>query len=258
MTHATLPRATPFAFSLKRHILQHAHRFWCEIDAQNVVTAPIYVFPDAKRFDSDDVEQLAIVNMAGTPKLPHAHCIFELQDPHHPEECVASYARATEAGVDSFLFRFDQERRCWSDLLVAVEFRADGEAEVLGHPKMQDPKHYTPNFETATSMVWRALGLLAISTPLAEQQLSPLRRRPFAKLGVRGWTYRIAEIDTAQIAAARALQGGTHAPPRWHIRRGHWRTLSNGQRVFVRECEVGEIARGAVIKDYRVIGSEAE
>jgi hypothetical protein len=232
------------------------HRFWCEIDAKRVAAAPIYVFPNASRFNGDDVEQLALGNMGGTLKLPHPHCIFEVQNPDDPEACLASYVRATAPGVDSFLFRFDQERRCWSDLLVAVEFRADGVAEVIGHPKMQDPKQYTPNFEAATSMVWRALGLLAISTPLAEQQLSPLRRRPFAKLGVRGWTYRIAEIDTAQVAAARTLQGGTHASPRWHVRRGHWRTLSDGQRVFVRECEVGDIARGGVIKDYRVTSGE--
>ena len=252
MTSTTSSRATPFAFGLKLHILQHERRFWCEIDAKHVATAPIYIFPDARRFDSDDVEQLAAGNMAGTLKLPHPHCIFELRNPDQPDECVASYARATEAGVDSFLFRFDPVLRRWSDLIVAAEFLPDGVAEVMGNPKMQNPKQYAPNFEAATSMVWRALGLLAISTPMVEQQLSPLRRLPFAKVGVRGWTYRIAEIDTAQVAAARALQGGTHASPRWHLRRGHWRTLGDGQRVFVRECEVGDIARGGVIKDYRV------
>ena len=90
------------------------------------------------------------------------------------------------------------------------------------------------------------------------QQLSPLRRRPFAKDGVRGWTYRVADIQPHIIASALAEQSGSHASPRWHIRRGHWRELADGRRIFVRECEVGDVKRGGVIKDYRVGASEAE
>jgi len=48
-------------------------------------------------------------------------------------------------------------------------------------------------------------------------------------------------------------QGGTHAPPRWHERRGHWRTIKKtGKRVWVKNCEVGNKARGAVFHDYKV------
>lgn len=46
--------------------------------------------------------------------------------------------------------------------------------------------------------------------------------------------------------------GGTHASPRQHDRRGHWRTCSSGKRVWVRHCTVGNAALGAVFKDYRV------
>lgn len=45
-------------------------------------------------------------------------------------------------------------------------------------------------------------------------------------------------------------QGGTHASPRWHERRGHWRTLKSGKQVWVKNCEVGDKARGAVFHDY--------
>ena len=47
-------------------------------------------------------------------------------------------------------------------------------------------------------------------------------------------------------------QGGTHTSPRWHERRGHWRNLKNNKRVWVRNCEVGNKARGAVFHDYVV------
>lgn len=50
-------------------------------------------------------------------------------------------------------------------------------------------------------------------------------------------------------------QGGTHASPRAHQRRGHWRNLKSGKRVFVRDCWVGDRSLGAVFKDYQVIQS---
>jgi hypothetical protein len=46
-------------------------------------------------------------------------------------------------------------------------------------------------------------------------------------------------------------QGGTHASPREHDRRGHWRTLKT-KRVWVRPCKVGNPAQGRVFHDYKV------
>lgn len=48
-----------------------------------------------------------------------------------------------------------------------------------------------------------------------------------------------------------AYQGGTHASPRQHVRRGHWRKRANGARVWVRDCTVGDASKGAVFKDYQ-------
>lgn len=50
-------------------------------------------------------------------------------------------------------------------------------------------------------------------------------------------------------------QGGTHASPRWHERRGHWRTMKKtGKRVWVKNCEVGDKSLGAVFHDYKIAG----
>lgn len=49
-----------------------------------------------------------------------------------------------------------------------------------------------------------------------------------------------------------ADQGGTHASPRWHERRGHWRNMKSGKKVWVKNCEVGNKALGAVFKDYKI------
>lgn len=46
-------------------------------------------------------------------------------------------------------------------------------------------------------------------------------------------------------------QGGTHASPRWHERRGHWRKVASGKIVWVKNCEVGNKNLGAVFHDYK-------
>lgn len=47
-------------------------------------------------------------------------------------------------------------------------------------------------------------------------------------------------------------QGGTHASPRLHDRRGHWRTYPSGKRGWVKNCKVGDASKGVVFKDYKV------
>ena len=73
-----------------------------------------------------------------------------------------------------------------------------------------------------------------------------------AREGLRGWVWHQVSIDPDRLRAATPPQGGNHASPRWHIRRGHWRQLPDGRRVFVRQCEVGDPVRGGVVKDYTV------
>lgn len=47
-------------------------------------------------------------------------------------------------------------------------------------------------------------------------------------------------------------QGGTHASPRRHQARGHWRTYKSGKRVWVKECWRGDASKGTVFKDYQL------
>jgi hypothetical protein len=46
--------------------------------------------------------------------------------------------------------------------------------------------------------------------------------------------------------------GGSHASPRFHVRRGHIRRLPNGRLTWVKHCTVGDAALGRIVKDYRV------
>ena len=44
----------------------------------------------------------------------------------------------------------------------------------------------------------------------------------------------------------------THASPRAHDRRGHWRSLPTGRKIWVNPCRVGDPDNGIVLKDYLV------
>ena len=48
----------------------------------------------------------------------------------------------------------------------------------------------------------------------------------------------------------REHQGGTHASPRLHDRRGHWRVMKSGKKVWVKNCKVGDPSRGVIFHDY--------
>ena len=47
-------------------------------------------------------------------------------------------------------------------------------------------------------------------------------------------------------------QGGTHASPRRHQARGHWRTYASGKRGWVKESWRGDASKGTVFKDYQI------
>lgn len=46
--------------------------------------------------------------------------------------------------------------------------------------------------------------------------------------------------------------GGTHASPRQHWRRGHWREYRSGRRTWVEPMLVGDEKNGKIVKDYAV------
>ena len=53
-------------------------------------------------------------------------------------------------------------------------------------------------------------------------------------------------------------KGGTHASPRQHVRRGHFRHLADGRTIWVNSCVVGDDANGAIVKDYAIKGAKKD
>jgi hypothetical protein len=240
------------AYELKLRLARRSPGLWNAPDVSAVLTAPVYVFPDQERLDSDEVARLAQVILPGRLQLPHPAVMFEIVQSGVVGGCMVALAIATSDDVRGYLFQRDSKRGAWTEVLAYARFLQDGVAEVETNPKVLRPQDIGVYSEVLPSAVWRAVGLLAAGCAFQSQTLSPLRRAKLARIGVRGWEYRVADIDPSRIAEAAARLGGTHASPRWHIRRGHWRRLGDGRRVFVRECEVGDRSRGGIVKDYRL------
>lgn len=67
-----------------------------------------------------------------------------------------------------------------------------------------------------------------------------------------GYTYHVLNIDPAYVAPESQNLGGTHASPRFHIRRAHLRHYQDGTFTFVRQTTVGNPLLGQVDKDYKI------
>lgn len=59
---------------------------------------------------------------------------------------------------------------------------------------------------------------------------------------------------SASSASSLISNGGTHASPRQHQRRGHWRKRGD-KRFWVRQATVGKAENGVALKDYQIKGA---
>lgn len=247
----------PDAYDLKRVVARHWRRFWCGEELRGLITAPVYHFADQEQFDSDAVEMAGRRLSAEPLRLPHRRVVFEVADRGEARRALVAYAWETDAGVEAVLLTRRRACRRWSDVLAHAHFRADGWAEVVGNPRAEPLADDDPYVHCLTGMVWRSLAILAEAGTTVEKTVSKVHRPKLAGAGIRGWTWHQVEIVPERLVRPSEPQGGTHASPRWHVRRGHWRQLSDGRRVFVRACEVGDPERGGVFKDYIIEGRAA-
>ncbi|MEM9670856.1 MAG: hypothetical protein AAF950_18260 [Pseudomonadota bacterium] len=105
--------------------------------------------------------------------------------------------------------------------------------------------------EVIVNRVQFAWHLIIACSPEKRKLPKSYRRPPSSSHGSDGVSYYVLDIGKYKPKCSAAMDG-THASPRWHLRRGHTRTLKSGKVTWVRECEVGDISRGAVIKDYKL------
>ena len=247
----------PDAYDLKRIVRAHRARFWLPDLLEGFEFAPVWRFADQAQFDSDDVDALARRLAAGPQRLPHPETIFELADRSRTIRSQIVYARQRDDGIEAVWLALWRSPRRWTDIHAHVRIADGGIAEFATNPALRDAGLAEQSGQAAAAIVWRGLAILASAASISERQIAPIKRKPFARDGVRGWTWHQVAIDPARLRAASEPLGGSHASPRWHLRRGHWRPSPDGRRIFVRQCEVGDSARGGVVKDYAVEARQA-
>lgn len=125
----------------------------------------------------------------------------------------------------------------------------------------------TDNPATEVGLQWGAeylIGMLA----LMRDQLLAVEVRPDADARLNKARAKLGRLPlsaetrvlTLNLAAVRKLAKpaeGTHESPRLHWRRGHWRVIHRGKpierRAWVKRCLVGDVDKGWVHKDYRMV-----
>lgn len=242
----------PDAYELKRVIRTHSARLWSSDLLKAAEFAPIYFFSDQAAFDSEAVDNAMTCVMSGPVRLPHPTVIFEVREQRPSPSGLVVCARAQDNVVEAVFLMRRRAPSGWTDCLVRIWMFPDGKVEVEGNPAEREDHMVRGHGEVAAGIVWRALTILGASPEIRDRKVSLAKRSRLSREGVRGWVWRQVAIDPARLRAAMPPQGGSHASPRWHIRRGHWRQLADGRRVFVRQCEVGDPTRGGIVKDYAV------
>lgn len=100
--------------------------------------------------------------------------------------------------------------------------------------------------------------LSALASGCTGYKSVPRKTPTNARRAAKGKPPLSVDWHTVTIEPVRAPESsahcGTHASPRKHQRRGHWRNHPNGNRVWVRDCWVGDATKGTVFKDYKIGG----
>jgi hypothetical protein len=242
----------PAAYELKRLFPSNRAFFNVLGDVGGIAVASVYHFPDQISFDCAvpwdqcrDPEGPAI-------RLPHEQVIFELQDDRQFQSLIV-FCQQRGSEVESFLIIKTLNKAEWYAPIVRVTFCSGGRSSVTRNISYcPDEGNETPFVRLAVGIVYGALSILARNPVITNVSMPMPQRRKFAKAGVSGWVWHTVSIDPSKLTLCSPNQGGTHASPRWHIRRGHWRNLADGRRIFIRECQVGDMTRGGVVKDYEV------
>jgi hypothetical protein len=249
----------PLSFGLKRNCM-------ARLKDDPIIGWPVFVF-DARQANAltSDVEAGRFFEYSKQRRLPFEGCLFEFR---HCEEVgypagvtrvVVPYHHPTLPPGHVFVAGYRHRDGEW--LIDAVRTRIDLEAgRIVGMDlSAYDLAQPAPDPAAMERIAQQQGGFLHLglrlleASPSSERQHLPNHARPLALRSKRDatWDYRIVKV-TAEVKPRAEPQGGHHASPRLHLRRGHWRHLRSGREVWVRDCKVGDKTQGGVIHDYVV------
>lgn len=125
-------------------------------------------------------------------------------------------------------------------------------AEHNGEPKVGDVD--TPIDEKDRAMMCGIVAMFYASLDMTVQAYVPTPHQANVSRAKRGlkplYDWHTVVIEPSK--PKQEPQGGTHASPRRHQARGHWRTYASGERGWVKECWRGDASKGTIFKDYQI------
>ena len=132
-----------------------------------------------------------------------------------------------------------------------------GEQAYQHYPDSERPRRVARDLADEVIACTHLMAALAIDHGRHETLPAPAKlNKKRAKKGRPPlFEYKVLDIVADVMAptpAKKPHQGGTHASPRMHKRRGHIRRLASGKRVWIRDAIVGKPKGGRIEKDYAV------
>lgn len=226
-----------------------------------ILNDPVFCFQSRQLDEIDD----ALVK-ASAPSLrpPFPTCMFELELP--PDNAITHFVGViVDTSEISEIKKFvdavivmELVGRSWNRSWLSYGiFWTDGKVTTFEPSKDSKFDHETHRELAGTSdgLVSRGCYALNAGNHVEHCDVAGVRRILMRDKGITGFQYKIVHVDPSRRIVRSIPQGGTHASPRWHMRRSHERRLSTGQVVLVKACSVGARERGAVVKDYVVSGT---
>lgn len=129
----------------------------------------------------------------------------------------------------------------------------DGSPRLLGDRFGEHADREREAVGKSVSIAWSVFAVMACSNVRQREHppAAALNKKRTKAGKVPLATYKTLEIFAPNQRDEITPQGGTHASPRVHLRRGHIRRIGDGRTVWVQACVVGS-KHGMVVKDYRV------
>lgn len=182
-------------------------------------------------------------------RLPFEHCAICCRDKNGSKLLIlASQADDTAILLCSFKLLPDHYRK--SPMFAVVMDAEKGGCYIAGVEGENEVSK-----EQAAPIVGVLAEFLKAVHPIGYRAAAKPNSLTNQRRAARGKAPLIYDWHTVTIEPATPkgeVLGGTHASPRQHERRGHWRNLADGRRVWVRHCIVGNAALGTIFKDYEV------
>ena len=140
-----------------------------------------------------------------------------------------------------------------------VEVFLDGETQVLSIASQTHitQEKWIPKLGSVIYNVLRAIYMMTYHTGEVYMSVPTPRDIEVNEKKMRKGKKPLIEFRLISVTAQKrdlpSIPQGTHASPRQHWRRGHWRTYKSGIRAWVEPMLVGDEKNGKIVKDY-VIG----